>query len=323
MLVEKVKLYQKRLAENCNKEFQIFLAVFFSLMLIFTTSKLWLPSDLQIENTNIGTEKNTSASTTLLLRSWQYNVTNQFMEITFDVKNSDSTQGIQFNPIAHTNRNKTAALKTDVAYCNDGLLVIQINDVPNSWDIISLWIKEQSTDIDTGSSSQNEILNSESGANFLCDIREVTKNNSLKSQSKLLYSLKSIDNQIAAEKKSIADCNAQIDKENLEIQQLNFDIQTIKENQKYQTQDEIKSSDSVIQNKTSSIDDLKNSIKSFQQQIIEHQAKVKKLSQKWNDTKSGKFTEPDAESSSVNSKASFTSSASPSSKSSSVSVTVD
>lgn len=300
---------KKKLTENINHKYKIFLLAFFFLMAVFLTSKIWLPSDVKIQNSDIGTARNTTTGTEIVLKSWQYNPSASFMEATFSYTDSDSSQSMKFSPVAHTDTNKARALSTSVPYCNNGFLVVQINNVPQNWNVISLWIdskdeqinlNDTESEVDAESNSEDANVDSiEQGANFFCDTRKVVKNSVLKSQAKLYYSLQSIDNEISADKARIKQLNNNIAAANANIQQLNFDISALKSNQKYQTADEVKQSNSTIQNKNSQISDLKNNIAAYQSNIQNDQQKLQKLHQKWNDTKGGRFKEIDTANSTV------------------------
>ncbi|HCM24740.1 MAG TPA: hypothetical protein DHW78_10515, partial [Ruminococcaceae bacterium] len=129
------------------------------------------------------------------------------------------------------------------------------------------------------------------GANFLCDIRKVSLNQSLKPQASLYYSLQSVDNEISAGKRQIAALKEKANEANADISQLNFDISSLKSNQKYQTKDEISQSNTEIQDKVSQISSLKNNIIQYQLDLRNGQQKLKKLRQKWTDIRDGKFKE--------------------------------
>lgn len=278
-----VKFLCKKLRENSTEKYKFFLILFFVFMILFGSSKLWLPSDVKIMNTAIGTTINTSANTSLKLRSWEYSRANQYMEIAFDVIDQDDRQELNFSPVAHTNVNKATDLQISSVLSQDGTLVIQIKDVPASWDVISLWIQDNTN-------SEVNSTDALQGANFYCDNRKVHINNSLKPKTNLEYQIQSIENQITDVKAQIKGLDMQIKNENAEIYQLNFDITALKNNQKYQTKEEIGNSNSVINNKLSQIDDHKNNITKYQNQIAEYNIKLQKLNQKKADTASGKIS---------------------------------
>lgn len=275
-----LKLFVNKLRTNSTKKYKMFLCAFFTLMLTFGTSKLWLPSDVKIMNTEYGTEKNTSSNISLKLRSWEYSKLNRYMEVTFDVKNNEDIQSLKFIPVAHTNTEKRKNMNASSVLSDGNTLVVQIKDVPQNWEVISLWIHDNMT----VESNESNLI----GANFYCDIRKVVINNSLKPKTQLGYQIQSIQNQISDVNAQIADLENQIEKENTEIDQLNFDITVLKENQKYQTKDEIDKSNSVINSKQTEIDTHKNNILKFQEQIKEYNIKLQKLSLKMKDTQNGK-----------------------------------
>ena len=102
----KVKRLQKRMIENINSTYRIFLLLFFALFAVFLTSKLWLPSDVPVQNTVPGTSLQTSESVAVSLRSWQYNPDRHFMEAAFSYQVPDSGRSIPFVLTAHTDADK-------------------------------------------------------------------------------------------------------------------------------------------------------------------------------------------------------------------------
>jgi phage shock protein A len=294
----KIKWLKKRMIENINFTYRIFLSTTTILLAVCLTSKMWLPSNVPIQNTPIGTTISTTEGIGLCLQSWQYNPSTHFMEAAFTYPNSDDYQNVKFLPTAHTDINKSIALNVTVAYEHNGYLVIQIQNLPQNWNVVSLWIDSQQeqtvdviqtdSDLIIDNNSPTEEFNQQ-GANFLCDARKVVRNTSLKSQSTLYYSLESIDNEIAAVQANISQTNKKIASANLSIQQLTSDISVLTENQKYQTADEVKQSNDTIQSKKTQINNLKNNIAQFQSDIKNYELKIQKLKQKWNDTKNGKY----------------------------------
>lgn len=275
------KSYQNKMRASSTMRYKVFLCAAFSFLFVFGTSKLWLPSDAKVMNTPIGTQLSTSISTSLKLRSWEYSKTNQYMEIAFDVQNNEDVQNLNFIPTAHTNLEKKKDMNASTALSKDGTLIVQIKDVPQKWDAISLWLQDNLSSADDAQFSN--------GAKFYCDIRKVTINNSLKPKTELDYQIESVSNEISDTKSDIENFQNQIQQENANIAQLNFDITALKENQKYQTDAEISKSNSVITGKHSEIDNHKNAILELQKDIEECKIKLQKLNQKLSDTKSGKL----------------------------------
>lgn len=273
---------QIRMKESSTMKYKVFLCATFVFFFVFGTSKLWLPSDAKVMNTPIGTQLSTSTNTSLKLRSWEYSKLNQYMEITFDVQNNEDIQNLNFVPTAHTNIEKNKDMNASTALSVDGTLIVQIKDVPQKWDAISLFLQ------DNLSPSDNMQLSN--GAKFYCDIRKVTINNSLKPKTELAYQIESVENDISDTEYDIENFEKQIQQENADIDQLNFDITALKENQKYQTDAEISKSNSVIASKLSEIDNHKNTILELQKEIEESKIKLQKLNQKLADTKSGKLS---------------------------------
>lgn len=272
---------------NATSVYRTFLSVVGALLLLFLTSKLWLPSDVKVTSTTLGTALNTSVTTSVKLRSWVYSPTNHYMEITFDVDNTDNSQSIKFTPSARIDTARSVPLHAETVLSYNGTLVIQIKDVPTNWHYVSLWIKDN---LNTPVSADDSM----SGANFFGDIRAIKINDSLQPKTGLAYAVQSVVNQIENVNSQVKNYNTQIQQEGADIDQLNFDIKGLKDNQKYQTADEVKASNSAINSKQSQIDTHKDNILKLKSQIQDCNDKLKKLNQKLEDTKSGKVSVPDA-----------------------------
>lgn len=229
-------------------------------------------------NTEVGAQLNTSVNTNVTLRSWEYSKTNQYMEIAFDVQNNNDSQNLIFTATARTNLEKKRALQTSIVLSNSNSLIVQIQNVPKKWDVISLQIED----------NQNSLT--ETSARFYCDKRKVALNESLAPKSNLDYQVEAVLIQISDVEEMIQNIEGQIQLEQSEIEQLNFDINVLRDNQKYQTNDEISKSNSVITSKLSEIDNHKNNILKLENQIAENNLKLQKLNQKLEDTKRGLMT---------------------------------
>jgi hypothetical protein len=299
--MEKIRHLQTWMSDNINTAYRIFLLSLFALSAVFFTSRMWLPSDVKIQNSDIGTTRTTTSGTEITLESWQYNPSDHFMEAAFSYQNSSDTQDIQFISVAHTNTSKAVKMDTSIPYSNNGLLVVQFRNVPQNWNAISLWIDSKDSrtahlPLDTDSASgfaesRGSADNGmeDHGANFFCDTRKVVRNSSLKSQTTLYYSLKAVDSEISKVQSQITQANKKITAAKLSIQQLTSDISALKGDQKYQTADEIRQSNSAIQSKTAQISNLKNGMEQYNLDIKTYQQKLQKLKQKWSDMKNGTY----------------------------------
>jgi outer membrane murein-binding lipoprotein Lpp len=310
-----LKKLNRQMIKNSTKKYKAFLCFLLIFIAVFGTGKLWLPSDVKVMNTAAGTEINTSADTSLKLRSWEYSRSNRYMEIVFDVINREDNQELNFSPVAHTDTDKSQALNVAIALQQADTLILQIRDVPQSWNVISLWIQDNQN-------ITGDAADSLKGANFFCDIRKVKVNDSLAPKSGLNYRVQSVNQEISDVNAQLKQLSSKIQGEKSEIDQLNFDIDTLRANQKYQTSEEIENSNSVISNKKSQIQDHKNTIASYQQQVSDCKVKLKKLNQKLKDTVSGKLPAESAPPE-ISSPEKAASSATSGAETSSVPVTVD
>ncbi|MEG1427602.1 MAG: hypothetical protein RSC76_07935, partial [Oscillospiraceae bacterium] len=249
---------QKRMATEPNTAYKVFLFLFVIFMFVFCTSKLWLPSNVPITNTALGTMQPCSDQISLTLSSWKYNSTTGYMEIFFDVQNNENLQSVPYEVSAKTNTRRGQPLDVSIALEEPTALVL-CAEVPQSpWEYISLWVTVKDTPV-------NEILAEETvGANFFCDRRAVVTEDTLSPKSEIEYRTILVDIEIKKIDQMIHEVTASTEKNLAEIDLLEKDIPFINENMKYQTPEEIAESKTSINNKKSQIEGLHAQIESAQ-----------------------------------------------------------
>src|SRR5690625_999278 len=113
----------------------IFLGVFF-------TSKYWMYDDSAIAQTDYNKAINGLSQTTLTLRKWEYNPRSHLMEVTVEREHT-GTDAVEpsftFEAKGKETKDMYPAKKV---YESDDIMVIHIENVPSSYHVIGLFVKE-------------------------------------------------------------------------------------------------------------------------------------------------------------------------------------
>lgn len=292
------KTRKQRAAQDRQiKLYRIFLVVFIALLLLFCTSKLWLPEDTKITNTMFGTKHSTSDAISLVLNDWQYNPTSNYMEAAFDVqqKNYIYSNSLRFTAELYSDNSQRTPLDCKVAYSDEDTLILQIRDLPPGWEILSLRIGDNSLELKTAatgdlnaSSSSNPFAAQadKTPAHFNCDVRAVKMNTSLSPKAELDYAVDSISNHIGQQNGQITAYRAQVAANLDTISMLENDIEGIKKEQPYQMDSELDDSNAMLQDKEKQIANLREKNQTYEESIADCKQKIQKLNLKLKDLKS-------------------------------------
>lgn len=294
MGMEQVKTkYKEKKNADPVRQYRIFCVLFLAACCVFLSSKLWLPNTQAVMQSEIGAQDSSSSGIILTLNSWQYNPQSGYMEATFAVDKTSGTPELTFHPVAYSIRYQDAPLKCSVAYSNSASLVIRLEDLPKDWEILSLWISDDSEqkfmegqDVLPGEdvSQADGFLFSDSsgrsGANFKCDARKVQQNMALKPQTEKEYRIQAVKDEIDGNRKKIEEESNTISKNMAQISKLQAELEAVKKEQEYQTENEIRDSNMVIQQKQKEIESLKEKNVSLQENILVLSEKIKKLNLK-------------------------------------------
>jgi len=78
----------KSIKRNPTKEYHIVITILLFSLVVFFTSKMWLPDSDKIQSTAIGVTQRVSTRTELSLASWEYNPLSRFVEVIITVADS-------------------------------------------------------------------------------------------------------------------------------------------------------------------------------------------------------------------------------------------
>lgn len=272
-----VKKERKKL--TVVRQYRTFCAVFLIASLVFFTSTFWLPSTQEVMNSEFGTQEKSSTFVTLTLDNWEYNPDTRYMEATFSCDTSSSVSRPGYTAVAYSINAQEKPIEAVIAYNDDNVLIVSIPNVPKDWEILSLWIQDDSEQQDQ-SVSGKENSASRSGANFKCDARLVKNNLTLCPKSETDYHILAVENEIFATQRSIDSANETMKNNNQKIAALEAENRDLKADESYQTEEEITSTESRIKSNQNRIDSLTEENEEHRKQISSYEEKISLLHQK-------------------------------------------
>lgn len=283
MMADTVKKETKK--RNPSAQYKAVCIILLVGLAIFLTSNLWLPSAQKVIHTDIGKSENTSPNVSITLVDWQYNPQTLYMEAAFAVHASSAFYSPGFRVAAISINHQNVPLEASVAYCKEQSLIVQIKNLPKDWDILALWIAD---DVDTkmlNTSASDETQTTQvfaagNGVRFNCDARKVKQNLSLAPKTEKDYRVQAVQNEIVLYNQKISEYERQIVQNSERTNTLNGEIKSIQAEQKYQTDSEIRDSNSAIQQKQKEIESLKGKDAETQKQILDCKEKIQKLNEK-------------------------------------------
>src|SRR5699024_6330077 len=109
---------------------------------VFFTSKTWMYDDSVIAQTSFNESIGGLSQTTLTLRDWEYNPKNELMEVTLE-RHHTGTDAVEptFSFYAKE-QNDSQKYNAELVYQSDNNMVVQIEDVPESFQVIGLFVTE-------------------------------------------------------------------------------------------------------------------------------------------------------------------------------------
>jgi len=109
---------------------------------VFFTSKTWMYDDSAIAQTAFNESIGGLSQTTLTLRDWEYNPNNELMEVTLE-RHHTGTDAVEptFSFYAKE-QNESQKYNAELVYQSDNNMIVQIEDVPESFQVIGLFVTE-------------------------------------------------------------------------------------------------------------------------------------------------------------------------------------
>ncbi|WP_200411860.1 MULTISPECIES: hypothetical protein [Virgibacillus] len=109
---------------------------------VFFTSKTWMYDDSAVAQTPFGESIGGLSQTTLILRDWEYNPTNELMEVTLERVQSGTDAVEPTFTFYAKEQNASQKYNAELVYQSDNNMVVQIEDVPESFEVIGLFVTE-------------------------------------------------------------------------------------------------------------------------------------------------------------------------------------
>lgn len=275
----KSAIKKERKKVTVARQYRTFCVVFLIACLIFFTSTFWLPNTQEVMNSEFGTQEKSSTFVTLTLNNWEYNPDTRYMEATFSCDTSSSVSRPSYTAVAYSINAQERPIEAVIAYDDDNVLIVSIPNVPKDWEILSLWIQDNSEQ-QSQSVSEQENTSTRSGANFKCDARMVKNNLTLGPKTETDYRVLAVENEILSAQRSIDSANDKIRKNDEKIAALEAENRDLKADEPYQTEEEIASTESRIKSNQNQIDSLSEENGEQRKQISSYEEKISLLHQK-------------------------------------------
>jgi len=268
---------------------------------VFFTSKTWMYDDSVIAQTSFNESIGGLSQTTLTLRDWEYNPKNKLMEVTLE-RNHTGTDAVEptFSFYAKE-QNESQKYNAELVYQSDNNMVVQIENVPESFQVIGLFVTEHRdqnilkqaykkqlenkgdeitvTDQDIKESDlpePEEVI-------VVGDYRKIDINQSLKTKTDKGYKKENIIADMERTKQEITT----IIEEDIPFQEdlmttLKEEKQSLKQDMAFETNEEQTNSKREIEQKDKAIEDAKNEIEKLKNKVKELRDKYRNREEKLN-----------------------------------------
>lgn len=286
-----------------GKENKFYITVIFTtivLFVVFFTSKLWMYDD----NPNMQTPFNTDIlgldQTTLKLNRWEYNPEKKLMEVSIETIHTGTDVVKPTFTFEAKERDSLEEYPVKVVYEDDTNIVVQIENVPETYRIIGLFVYEHrdrkilenearerySLEGDTLNPEETETeleLPKPSEKILVGDYRSIKINTELETKDVIEYQIENVKREI----KEVENQIKIIIEEKIPLQEelivaLEEEIETIKNDLEYQTKEEKEESESEIKSKNEAIGEAKKEINELKENINKLMEKREKLQEKLN-----------------------------------------
>lgn len=281
---------EKKKSASPNAGYRVFCSVLLLSYLFFFSSRLWLPDVRKEQHSGVGAASDSSAFVTLTLTGWAYNPGTGYMEARFSVAQNALAVTPEFNASAFEIHRPEQPLSAGIAYQSGSTLIIRVEHVPKEFEVLSLWIRDGSEERllqeqgaqpgEPTAAGQRESGGEKSGANFKCDARRVPMDSALAPKSETGYQLLAVQEELEWTGRGIVQAEEAITENNRTAAKLQEEIAAIHGEQTYETGEEIKASEAVIQQKEKEVEALQAKNETLQATIREYREKINKLKQK-------------------------------------------
>lgn len=227
-----LKLYQK----NRNTFMIISFILIIGLYIFFFMSPTIFRVPAETMYTSLGVEESFGSGRTVKIISWNYSPSQELMEIQLELSDAygDTKSGYSFSSFVNYAVESKGATQLPIEKKMEqyNLVVIWLHNVPEDFNTCSLNIYPPEGDDDIGELYTNS--------------DRVKKVKSINAKSEAQYRIEVIKINIKALEKSIKSNETKINRIYKEIRANNVLIQEIRDNEKYQSEDEIRNSEETI-----------------------------------------------------------------------------
>lgn len=271
------------------------------LLVVFFTSKLWMYDDEPIMQTPFNTTITGLDQTALKLNKWEYNPEKELMEVTIETEHTGSDIVKPTFTFSARERNEVSEYPVKVVYKDDTNIVVQIKNVPKTYRVMGLIIKEHRDQKILESELKEHLVDAEGSLDqeeneqkiqlpkpaekiLVGDYRKIKINSELKTRDAIDYQIENIEREI----KQIEDQIKTIIEEEIPLQDelivsLQQDIEAIEVELEYKTDEEKEQALGEIQSKDRAIENAKKVQKELQTEVEKLAEKHQKLQEKLQD----------------------------------------
>ncbi|MBU8787778.1 hypothetical protein MH050_03570 [Bacillus licheniformis] len=275
-----------------NKLYYASLISVLALLTLFLSSKSFMFDDEPILQTEYDQPIPGLDHVHLILKKWEYNPAKKIMQVQLK---TEEIGGEVFEPklkFKAKEKGEVDFLKVDVVFHQDENYVVQIKGVPADYREVGLIVSEEaeSSPLETESLGTNEggelsvgkqkQKDEEKKVVLRGDYRKIKKNKNLKKKNQIEYVEDSIKEELQLKHTEIENLEKSIPIQDGIIDQLNDEISKIKANKKYQTETEKAESDTEIQKRKISIEEVKRQKGEMETKLKEAKEKEKILTKK-------------------------------------------
>ncbi|QKY71352.1 hypothetical protein [Lentibacillus sp. CBA3610] len=268
---------------------------------VFFTSKTWMYDDSAIAQTAFNESIGGLSQTTLTLRDWEYNPNDELMEVTLE-RNHTGTDAVEptFSFYAKE-QNESQKYNAELVYQSDNNMIVQIEDVPESFQVIGLFVREHRNQNILKQEYKSQIENKGGEATatdqniqesdlpepeeviIVGDYRKIDINQSLVTKTDKGYKKESIMADMERTKQGITT----IIDEDIPFQEelvttLKGEKESLEQDMAFETQGEQTDTKREIEQKDKAIEDAKNEIQKLKNKVKELRDKYQNREEKLN-----------------------------------------
>lgn len=257
-----------------NKSFFYYFSFFLivAMYIFFFNSKSFLPDASPVINTDIN-KIMYIGGTRISISRWEYNPQKSFMEVELNYDDIDSTNGIttKLYFTAKPKSDITRKLVVKTLITTDNIYILHIENIPRNFEAIALKVSQNSSINDTDdindfsvdnidknmqsdSTNNNQIVNN--STTLYCDYRKVKINSNLKIETQKNYIIDITKREIDTMKNNINAIDKKVTDNKKLIDMCNKKISDLKDQFKYEIEEEQKNTTQQINNYNFKINDI-------------------------------------------------------------------